>query len=268
MDSGFSVVEHNLFVNNVGENEGAICNKSCDNVYRHNTFLECAGTLTLRHGNRSTVDSNYFLGRGKKGSGGVRIIGDDHIITNNYIDGVDRGGFWLTSGIPESELKGYFQARNCLVAFNTVVDSRGPGVELDAGIGTSGRTLRPENITIANNIFSLKQGAPLKGQEGAGFKWAGNFAAGPADHKGFRGGDPKLQRGRDGLWRPAADSPARSAAEGEFPSIRTDIEGQPRAGRLDAGCDQSSDAPVTNPPVTPADVGPRWLDPSNRVPKP
>ena len=43
------------------------------------------------------------------GSGGVRIIGDDHIITNNYIDGMDRGAFWITSGIPTPSSKVTFK---------------------------------------------------------------------------------------------------------------------------------------------------------------
>src|SRR5256885_1452512 len=82
MFSSKTTVEKNLFERCDGELE-IISNKSCDNVYRNNTFLQCAGFFTLRHGNRCTVDGNYFLGKGKKGSGGVRIIGEDHAVTNN-----------------------------------------------------------------------------------------------------------------------------------------------------------------------------------------
>src|SRR5687768_16607900 len=175
MSSSGTIVEHNLFDRCDGEIE-IISSKSCDNIYRHNTFLDCAGMLTLRHGNRCVIDSNFFIGRHKKGSGGIRIIGEEHIITNNYIEGVEKGGFWITSGIVDSELKGYFQSKNCLIAFNTFVDSPGPAVEVDAGIGTSRRTLRPENITIANNLFAPTKGLIIKGTEGKGFKWLGNMA--------------------------------------------------------------------------------------------
>ena len=65
---------------------------------------------------------------------------EDHFLINNYIDGVDKGGFWITSGIPDSPLNGYYCARRATIAFNTVVDSRGPCVELDAGFGTSKRS--------------------------------------------------------------------------------------------------------------------------------
>jgi hypothetical protein len=72
--------------------------------------------------------------------------------------------------------------------------------------------------------------------------------------------DPKLSRSADGLLRPAADSPVRGAAEGEFPAVKLDIDGQPRTGKLDAGCDQSASGPVKSPPVTGAEARPAWMD--------
>ena len=266
MTNSGTLVENNLFERCDGEIE-IISSKSCENIYRANTFLDCAGMLTLRHGNRCVVEGNFFLGRHKNGSGGIRIIGEDHVILNNYIDGVEKGGFWITSGISNSELKGYFQARNCVIAFNTFVDSRGPAVELDAGFGSSGRTLRPENITIANNIFSVAQGALLKGKEGgSGYRWMGNVAAlnGADEHVGVRVSDPKLERGRDGLWRPTITSPARGAAEGVFPFAKTDMDGQARKTPTDIGSDQVSSEGVVRRPLSAADVGPKWMDPKTR----
>jgi poly(beta-D-mannuronate) lyase len=261
MSNSCTTVEHNLFDRCDGELE-IISNKSCENTYRYNTFFDCAGMFTLRHGNRCVVEGNFFLGHHKRGSGGIRVIGEDHTIVNNYLEGVENGGFWITAGILDSELKGYFHARNCLIAFNTIVDSRGPALQLDAGFGSSRRTLRPENITIANNLFSLSDAAALlKGTEGAGFKWMGNIStAAPADAKGIRAADLKLVRANDGLWRPAANSPARGAAEGDFPQVQTDMDGQPRIGKLDVGSDQVSEAAVINRPLTVREVGPSWLD--------
>ena len=141
------------------------------------------------------------------------MIGEDHVVINNYIEGVEKGGVWITSGIPNSPLNAYFQARNCLIAFNTLVDSPGPALELDAGLGTANRSLRPEHITIANNLFVLKRGSPFKGKEGADYKWMGNIiecAEDQADHDGIRYTDAKLIRGIAGLWRPGGDSPARA----------------------------------------------------------
>jgi poly(beta-D-mannuronate) lyase len=162
-------------------------------------------------------------------------------------------------------LNQYFQAKNCTIAFNTVVDSAGPYFDLSAGLGTSGRTLKPERITIANNVLALgERGQLLKGSEGDGWRWAGNFAGGGRaaageGHAGVTIADLKLQRAADGIWRPAADSPVRGAAEADIVTVKEDIGGQPRTGKADAGSDQVSDAPVAHRPLTPADVGPGWM---------
>jgi len=260
MSNSCTTVEHNLFDRCDGELE-IISNKSCENVYRYNTFLDCAGMFTLRHGNRCLVEGNFFLGHHKRGSGGIRVIGENHTIINNYIDGVENGGFWLTTGMVNPALVEYFQVTNCLIAFNTFVDSRGPALQLDAGFRSPRRILRPEKVTIANNVFAMRGDAALfTGTEGKDFKWIGNIAnAGPAAVKGIRVVDPRLERAKDGLWRPAADSPVRGADEGRFADIKTDMDGQPRPGKLDAGSDQISDAPVTLRPLTAADVGPSWM---------
>jgi len=175
MTNSGTLVELNVFDECDGELE-IISSKSCENIYRQNAFLNCAGTLTLRHGNRCRVEGNYFDAGHKRGSGGIRIIGEDHVIANNYIGAVEMGAFWITSGIPNSELKGYFQARNILIVSNIVANSPGPLIQLDAGIGTSGRTLRPENIAIRDNFFALNKAPLLKGTEGANYKWENNLA--------------------------------------------------------------------------------------------
>jgi poly(beta-D-mannuronate) lyase len=256
-----TVVENNLFDRCDGELE-IISSKSCENIYRANTFLECAGTLTLRHGNRCRVEANFFLGQHKRGSGGIRVIGDDHHVINNYIDGVENGGIWITSGIPDSELKGYFQARRCVIAFNTVVDSRGPCLELDAGFGTSRRSLRPEKITVANNLFSPgEDGRLFKGTEGEGWIWQGNVTAGvAADHTGVRSVGAVLARVADDLWRPTEAGGVRGVSTEVLAAVKTDIDGQLRTDPPDAGCDQQSSLPVTNRPLTAKGVGPSWLD--------
>jgi poly(beta-D-mannuronate) lyase len=233
MFSSKTTVEHNLFERCDGEIE-IISNKSCDNIYRNNTFLDCAGFLTLRHGNRCTVDGNFFLGKGKKGSGGVRIIGEDHTVINNYFADLAEGVLRITSGIVDSPLVGYFQAKRCTVSNNMAVNCQGAYLELDAGIGTSRRTLRPENITVASNVFVLPdQGASLiKGKEGEGWKLSENIAFGPqleGDYRGFRIADPHLKQDVDGVWRPADSAAATGplTAKDVGPSWSMDIRSQP-----------------------------------------
>ncbi|HZN68927.1 MAG TPA: polysaccharide lyase 6 family protein [Tepidisphaeraceae bacterium] len=240
-NSSGTVVEHNLFDRCDGELE-IISSKSCDNVYRSNTFRRCAGTLTLRHGDRCAVENNFFLGEHKRGAGGVRVIGEGHRVVNNYIEGAEEGAFRLTSGMRDPEPKEYVRANDCLIERNTVVDSRGPAIELDAGYDGRRRSLRPSNIRIVNNLFSLTEGDLLKGTEGEGFEWVGNLAvsgaAGGADQR-VRRVDLKLARSPEGLWLAAGEN----------------------------GNDQAGYRPVPgNGPLTAADVGPAWMPPAERGP--
>ena len=298
------VVEYNLFEECDGEVE-MVSNKSCENVYRYNTFRKCSGCLTLRQGKRCVVDGNFIIAEGKESAGGIRVIGEDHVVVNNYIEGAQAragGAIALTAGVPGSKLTQYFQATGALIAFNTIVDCMPPYLILDAGLGKDERSLLPENVTIADNVFyAPPKAAPapgesatataattaaaskptvsaigartapkkilpmttmITGKEGAGFQWMGNIAFG-ADlgvekPDGITVVDPKLARDKDGVWRPGADSPVRGAAQGAFPELRTDIDGQVRTGKYDAGCDQVSDAPVQNRPLVASDVGPSW----------
>jgi len=260
MSNSRTTVERNLFERCDGEIE-IISSKSGENVYRGNTFRECAGVLTLRHGDRNVVDGNFFFGGGKKDSGGIRIIGEDHVVTNNYIEGVTRGAFWITAGVPNSALNQYYVAKRALIAFNTVVDSAGPYLDLSNGLGGAGRTLKPEGVVVANNLFVVgSTGQLLAGEEGAGWTWPGNLAVGARGGRGgIRAADVKLARAQDGLLRPVPGSPAAGAAEGSFANVKTDIDGQPRPERSDVGCDQASNLPVTQRPLSAVDVGPPWL---------
>ncbi|MEM7385430.1 MAG: polysaccharide lyase 6 family protein, partial [Verrucomicrobiota bacterium] len=79
---GDVLVENNVFVDCDGEIE-TISNKTSYNTFRGNTFIRCRGQLSLRHGFGCIVDGNYFFGGEKEGTSGVRVIGEDHQITNN-----------------------------------------------------------------------------------------------------------------------------------------------------------------------------------------
>ncbi len=119
------IVEYNLFEACNGEVE-CISNKSCGNIYRDNTFLSVSGTLTLRHGNGCLVERNVFLGGRASGTGGIRIIGEDHVIRDNYLENLTgddaRSAISLMMGIPNSPLNRYFQVRNVRLESNTIVD--------------------------------------------------------------------------------------------------------------------------------------------------
>lgn len=164
------VVEHNVFERCNGEAE-CISNKSCGNLYRRNTFIEVSGTLTLRHGNRCRIEENAFLGNHAKGCGGIRIIGEDHVIIGNYLEALEgdkeRSAICFMNGIPDSPLNGYFQVKNARLIRNTVIDCKSPFL-----LGLAGdkkATLAPENVYVETIRFN---GVALKGYEKQkGFLW-------------------------------------------------------------------------------------------------
>jgi poly(beta-D-mannuronate) lyase len=265
MRNSRTLVENNYFEKCDGEIE-AISNKSCENIYRGNTFVACSATLCLRHGNRCLVEGNYFLGHRTRGSGGVRVIGEGHRVINNYFEGLEgdgsRSALSMMNGQVDSPLNGYFQVKNAVIAFNTFVDNQS---NFAIGLG-EGRenTLPPRDCLIANNVV-VGSRAPLihVSSSPIGLKWAGNIMSG-ADlgipvSPGITVSDPKLIRGEGGLWRPSGTSPALGAAMGEFAFVREDIDGQARSGKLDVGCDQHSEQPILRHPLTTDLVGPPWL---------
>ncbi len=138
---------------------------------------------------------------------------------------------------------------------------------LDAGLGTSGRTLRPYNITLADNLFVVPEGGTLsRGTESETYNWVGNMvtlSSALPQHHGIKVVEPELRRDDDGVWRPSLLSPVRNSAQGVFPAVKTDIDGQKRSGGFDVGCDEFSHDPVVNRPLTAGDVGPHWLDRSS-----
>lgn len=176
-----SVVEYNLFSACDGETE-TISNKSCENLYRFNTLVDCAGTLTLRHGNCCRVESNVILGHGKRGSGGIRIIGEDHVVTGNYISGVEGHGFAAISiftGIPNSPDNGYFAAHRAVITGNVVVDARCAGIDFSGGLGDRDRSIVARDVTVRDN-WILSTTPALTGTRGEGVTVENTPAAGPA----------------------------------------------------------------------------------------
>jgi poly(beta-D-mannuronate) lyase len=101
--SSKTIVEDNYFEHCNGEVE-IISVKSLDNIVRRNTFFECEGTLTLRHGDNTTIDGNFFIGNNKPNTGGVRVINAHHKIYNNFFYELAGDGFRsalaILNGVP------------------------------------------------------------------------------------------------------------------------------------------------------------------------
>ncbi len=253
MSTGDGLIEYNLFVNCRGENE-LISNKSSGNIYRYNTFLNSAGAqLTLRHGNDCLAYGNYF-----RGTDGLRVFGDRHVIFSNYFEGntqgvqMGNGGGEVADGDP---LTSHDRPDDVVVAFNTFINN-------NTHYRMSGRTngLGAVNITVANNIFQgggtvASLNGPYTGS------WLGNIrwntgSAGDMPSSGYQIVNPLLSPDANGVYHLQAGSPAIDAALGAFPLVTVDMDGQPRDANPDIGADEFSDAPVIARILTVADVGP------------
>ena len=160
LSDSFTEVYDNFFNNWSGEVE-IISNKSGSNKYYNNTFRDYQGTLTLRHGNNTEVFGNYFFGNNNSFSGGVRVIGEDHKVYNNYFEGLRyrkpsgsgssaTGALNVMNGLENSPLSGYYQVKNVQVVNNTLVNC---DMGIRIGTSLSGATLAPENLIVANNII-------------------------------------------------------------------------------------------------------------------
>ncbi|REG89072.1 polysaccharide lyase 6 family protein [Winogradskyella sediminis] len=154
MKSSKTIVESNTFKNCDGEIE-IISNKSADNIFRNNLFIESKGTLTLRHGNNALVEGNIFLGNNVSQTGGIRIINEGHIIRNNLLIGLKgngyRGPIVIMNGVPNSPLNRYNQVKNVNIQNNTIINC-GP---MAFGAGKNEElSLAPITTIFANNIIT------------------------------------------------------------------------------------------------------------------
>ena len=153
MQTAACTVEDNLFEECDGEIE-IISNKSCGNIYRHNTFRSCSGMLTLRHGNNCIVEKNLFFGNEKNGSGGVRIIGEGHVVRSNYFESLAgnnyRAGICIVRGKKNSELNEYFQVKDATITHNIFVNCK---EAFCVNYNSSSEcTMHPLNTKIENNL--------------------------------------------------------------------------------------------------------------------
>ena len=269
LSDSFTEVYDNFFNNWSGEVE-IISNKSGSNKYYNNTFRDYQGTLTLRHGNNTEVFGNYFFGDNNAFSGGVRVIGEDHKVYNNYFEGLryrkpsgaasnTTGALNITNGKPGSALNEYYQVKNVKIINNTLVDC-----DLGIRVGTvqnSSTTLAPENIIIANNIIldssisALQETTPPTGTS----TYEGNITQnGSWD---LINGENSNQTVTSGLleagtefYRLVSESPAIDAGLGTYSFLGTDITGGPRTLNFDAGAEEFNSGGA-NLPYSIEDVG-------------
>jgi poly(beta-D-mannuronate) lyase len=203
-------VENNYFDRCDGEHE-IISNKSCGSVFKGNVFNECIGTLTMRHGNETLVEGNYFLGNGKYNTGGIRVINETQTVINNYCYGLIgyrfRGALVVMNGVPDSPLNRYFQVKDAKLDGNILIDC--DHVQLCAGSDEE-RSAIPVNTTMSNNIFLSKTNLkPFTVYDDiSGISFANNYINEQADvpvEKGFEAVTYNVTENEDGLKVPGSD---------------------------------------------------------------
>ena len=185
MSKAACTVSGNHFYRCHGERAEVISNKSCLNVYTGNLFEESDGALTLRHGNDCVVRGNFFLSGGKSDVGGVRIIGERHVVEENYfmnLTGTNyKAALCVVKGESAAELNGYWTVKDCLVRNNVFVDCR-YGIVINYG-GRDTQDSAPRNLTISGNklISGKSYMIPvtvLEGTPADAVKWDGNIICG------------------------------------------------------------------------------------------
>ncbi len=268
---GYCRVSNNLFEACNGDPEiiSVKCNK---NEILHNTFRACQGTLSLRHGNETLVEGNFFFGEGTTGTGGVRIYGSDHKIINNYFQGL-KGTKWdapitLTEGDAEEGSTGltkHFRIERAIIANNTLINND-YGIEI--GYDNGGKYSKPpRDVVMAYNIVQGSTNSLVNYINAPdNMTWVGNvmLAQGTAvvsENVTFAGTevmvqDPRLGADANaGFFKATAATPTLDIDEALIGTVSCDIEGQERLPLTNYGADEFNTSPVVYRPLSSSDVG-------------
>jgi len=146
-------IVHNLFERCNGEVE-IVSIKSGENNISFNTFVECEGSLVLRHGSKNIVQGNLFLGNNKPFTGGVRVINPGHQVFDNVFKDLKgtafRSPLAVMNGVPNSLINRYYQVVDAKIERNTFINCE-PSL---FGTGKdSERTLSPEKVIFSKNLL-------------------------------------------------------------------------------------------------------------------
>ncbi|WP_405058823.1 polysaccharide lyase 6 family protein [Kribbella sp. NBC_01505] len=260
-----ATVEYNLFERVNGDPE-AISVKSSGSTIRYNTIRSSLGGIVLRHGNGNRVEGNYILG----GENGIRIYGNDHLIVNNYVDGVHGADGSTSAGIvlgsgserdhtpgeSEDSRRGNDAPDRVVIVLNTLRNN-------DKGIaGESNRTVQPLSCQIRDNLLVGTTGNLTDLPYQSGITFSGNILWGSASNgtipsAGFTRADPRLAAGTDSVYRLTTGSAAINATTANHASrVTDDLDGHARTAPYDVGADEYSTATPVRRPLTSADVGP------------
>jgi len=276
------IVRNNFFERCNGEIE-IISNKSCGNWYSNNVFYECRGMLTLRHGNDCTVEGNYFFGNGISNTGGVRIIGENHKVYNNYFQELRgtnfRAALCIVRGMLNSVLNDYFQVKNAQVMFNTFVNcTQSFCVNYNS---STAYTMPPIGTVIAHNhVYNTNANNTnvLLAQNHADLNitWKNNLMN-AGRYTGFTFNNNQIITGQNAqmlqvaapvsMMEPGTSSALLNFTTTEFENVQNDIRGRQRATEKIPGASEINGS-VTRIMPTSTNTGASFLKNITAVQKP
>jgi len=246
----YTKVMYNLFENVTGDGNEIVSNKTANNEYRYNTFLNCKSGFTLRFGGDAVVDSNYFINLNY----GMRVTDKNQIVTNNYFHGVDQGirlyaGRLNVNAAPDRQVE-YRTVKNALVANNTIVYPRTGGVVMGDTYNFNPSPgysyFEPEDSTIANNLIVVKDVTAVTYKKSKNVtylnnvvKLEGTATIGVPD-SGFTVTDPEMKFDPvSGIYRPTkASTILDKGYRFDIDELKKDIKGADRRGAPDVGAEE------------------------------
>ena len=218
-----SIIESNLFERMEGI--GRIVSLKCSGtVIRDNTFREASGSICSRAGDRNTIERNFILPGLETNNGfytgGMLIIGADHIIRNNYIQGcrqAGKGAIVLYEGQDDNGpgVGGYYPTKNVTIENNTLADN-----DKNVIVGMyydpeKGLDVPVEGTSFVGNAVLGNDGPdpmitvldPAVGETFSGNQFFGGNTDGIEGNTGIEIEDPGLALGADGHYHFAPGSP-------------------------------------------------------------
>ena len=264
--NGNIVVENNHSYHCDGEIE-VISNKSSYNTIRNNILVGCKGSIVSRHGDFANLDGNIILGQGRTDTGGIRINGEGHILTNNYVADTRgsglRGALVLrAAGSVDSDDTngGYEEVRNAFIAHNTFINNQ---QSWNLGeLGGKDNNLPARDSRLANNLV-VGNTRPLVtwGRAPEELIYENNIFWGTEvglEDDGIFNVDPELVERTDRLFTPGPEGPAIDGGIA-IESVGLDMDGQSRSAETpEIGADESLEAGALLAPLSPISVGPNW----------
>lgn len=264
------VVEYNLFEDCDGDAE-VVSVKRSNSTLRYNTVTQCAGHLTLRLAHRCRVEGNFIY----NSKGGIRVIGEDHVVVNNYIQN-SGWGFLLYGGqnvewdpnSPEFKKSVHYRhAKNNLFAHNTIVGGQNGFL-----IGSSKDSLSPTGTKFYYNIVTGMENAfailtppthteysrnIIHPKQNSMYDIKQKKDIGPVE--GVVVADPLLAENNYGFMQLTRSSPGINRGKLSVLKLEADIKGDRRkTGQYDIGCEEYTPG-STLKPLTAKDVGPTWM---------